>query len=50
MALFARLIPALRSVALAGEPAMLQSYFVNGLKRLPIRYELDTNAKVPVPA
>lgn len=44
VALFARLIPALRSVTLAGEPAMLQSYFVNGLKRLPIRFELDADA------
>ncbi len=39
VALFARLIPALKSVELAGEPATLQSYFVNGLKRLPLRVE-----------
>jgi cytochrome P450 len=39
-ALFAKLVPALRSVALAGEAELTRSWFVNGLKHLPIRYEL----------
>jgi cytochrome P450 len=40
-ALFERLLPAIRSVTLDGETEMSQSYFVNGLKRLPIRFELE---------
>lgn len=40
IALFEALIPALKLVALAGEPQMTKSYFVNGLKYLPLRYEL----------
>jgi cytochrome P450 len=39
-ALFARLVPALKSVELAGTPELSRSWFVNGLKHLPIRYEL----------
>jgi cytochrome P450 len=39
-ALFNELIPRLRSLELAGEPALTQSTFVGGLKHLPIRYEL----------
>jgi cytochrome P450 len=39
-ALFAELIPRLRSVELAGEPALSKTLFVGGLKRLPIRYEV----------
>ncbi len=39
VALFTRLIPALKSAELAGKPATLQSYFVNGLKRLPLHVE-----------
>ncbi len=39
-ALFARLVPALKSVELAGEAELSRSWFVNGLKHLPIRYEL----------
>jgi cytochrome P450 len=34
------LLPRLRSVELAGEPALIQTLFVGGHKRLPIRYEL----------
>jgi cytochrome P450 len=40
-ALFERLLPMIRSVTLEGETEMSQSYFVNGLKRLPIRFELE---------
>jgi cytochrome P450 len=40
-ALFERLLPAIRSVRLDGDGEMSQSYFVNGLKRLPIRFELQ---------
>lgn len=38
--LFGELLPRLRHVELAGEPALSRSTFVSGLKRLPIRYEL----------
>jgi cytochrome P450 len=40
-ALFAELVPRLRSVELAGEPALSKTLFVGGLKRLPIRYQVD---------
>lgn len=39
-ALLTELIPRLQSVELAGDPALVQSTFVSGLKRLPLRYEL----------
>ena len=39
-ALYHELIPRLRSVELAGPPAYMQTLFVGGPKRLPIRYEL----------
>lgn len=39
-ALFAELLPRLRSVELAGPPELMQTLFVGGLTRLPIRYEL----------
>ena len=39
-ALYSELIPRLRSIELAGEPAYMQTLFVGGPKRLPIRYEL----------
>lgn len=39
-ALFEELLPQLKAVELAGEPEFLQSMFVSGLKKLPIRYEL----------
>jgi cytochrome P450 len=39
-ALYAALLPRLRSVELAGEPAEMQTLFVGGLKRLPIAYEM----------
>lgn len=39
-ALFSELIPKLRSVELAGNPQFMQTLFVGGLKRLPIRYTL----------
>jgi cytochrome P450 len=38
--LFGALLPRLRHIELAGEPALTRSTFVSGLKRLPIRYEL----------
>jgi cytochrome P450 len=34
------LIPRLKSVRLAGEPQMAESFFVNGLKKLPIEFEI----------
>ncbi len=39
-ALFAELIPRLDDVAIDGFPAWVESSFVSGLKRLPIRYSL----------
>lgn len=39
--LFEKLLPALKSVELAGTAEMSRSFFVNGFKHLPIRYELD---------
>ncbi|MBI3438316.1 MAG: cytochrome P450 [Proteobacteria bacterium] len=38
--LYEELLPKLKSVRLAGEPRMTESYFVNGLKALPIKFEL----------
>ncbi len=37
--LFDALLPRLRSVELAGEPRLLQSNFISGLKSLPIRFK-----------
>jgi cytochrome P450 len=37
-ALFAELLPRLDDIALAGEPALMHTLFVGGLKRLPIEY------------
>jgi cytochrome P450 len=39
-ALFSALLPRLKSVELAGEPELVRSTFVSGLKKLPIRYQL----------
>jgi cytochrome P450 len=39
--LWEELIPRLKSVELAGEPAMSEAVFVNGPKRVPIRFEMD---------
>jgi cytochrome P450 len=39
-ALLQELIPRLRSIELAAEPALVHSTFVSGLKRLPLRYEV----------
>ncbi|WP_168072255.1 cytochrome P450 [Caulobacter sp. SSI4214] len=39
--LFEELLPRLRSVKLAGEPRSIESWFVNGLKTLPIQFEMD---------
>jgi cytochrome P450 len=39
-ALFTELLPRLDSIELAGEPALMKTIFVGGLKRLPVRYEL----------
>lgn len=40
-ALFTELIPRLKSVSLAGDPELMKTLFVGGLKHLPIRYEMD---------
>jgi cytochrome P450 len=40
IALFGKLVLALKSVELAGEALWSRSWFVNGIKHLPIRYEL----------
>lgn len=40
-ALWEALLPRLKSVTLAGEPAAIESCFVTGLKRLPIAFELE---------
>ena len=39
-AFYKELLPRLRSIELAGEPAYIQTLFVGGPKRLPVRYEL----------
>ena len=39
-ALFGALLPRLEHVELAGEPELVRSTFVSGLKRLPISYRL----------
>lgn len=39
-ALLTELIPRLKSVQLAGEPSLMKTTFVGGLKHLPITYEL----------
>jgi cytochrome P450 len=39
-ALLTELIPRLRSIELAGEPAEMQTLFVGGLKRLPVTYDI----------
>ena len=39
-ALYAELVPRLRSIELAGEPSYVETLFVGGPKHLPIRYEL----------
>jgi cytochrome P450 len=39
-ALFGALLPRLKSIELAGTPALTRSTFVSGVKRLPIRYEI----------
>lgn len=38
--LFEELLPRLKSVSLDGEPRYSESFFVNGLKSLPIKFEL----------
>ena len=38
---FSELLPRLRSVELAGEPAYMETLFVGGPKHLPIRYDLS---------
>ena len=40
-ALLSELIPRLRTVELAGEPELMKTLFVGGLKRLPVRYEIE---------
>jgi cytochrome P450 len=39
-AILTELIPRLKSVELAGEPSLMKTLFVGGLKHLPIRYEM----------
>ncbi len=38
--LWEEIIPKLKSVKLSAEPQMVESFFVNGLKKLPIEFEL----------
>ena len=38
--LYEELLPRLKSVRLAGEPRMSEAVFVNGLKKLPIQFEM----------
>jgi cytochrome P450 len=38
--LFEELLPRLKNVRLRGEPRYVESTFVNGLKALPIEFEL----------
>jgi cytochrome P450 len=40
-AFFAELMPRLDSIEVAGEPALMKTLFVGGLKRLPVRYSLS---------
>jgi cytochrome P450 len=40
-AFYSELIPRLEHAELAGEPELMQTLFVGGLKRLPIRYEVS---------
>jgi cytochrome P450 len=42
--LFEELLPRLKSVKLAGEPLLSHSFFVNGLKSLPITFEISDKA------
>lgn len=39
-ALYAELVPRLRSIELAGEPSYVEALFVGGPKHLPVRYDL----------
>ena len=39
--LFEELLPRLKSVSLDGDVKMTQAYFVNGPKKLPIRFEVE---------
>jgi hypothetical protein len=39
--LFEELVPRLKSVSLNGEPKLSESFFVSGLKTLPIAFELN---------
>jgi cytochrome P450 len=39
--LYEELLPRLKSVELAGKPKMSEALFVNGPKRLPIRFEFS---------
>ena len=38
---FETLLPRLRGVGLSGEPKYIESWFVNGLKHLPIEFEIE---------
>ena len=40
-AFFAELVPRLKSIELNGEPALMKTTFVGGLKRLPIKFEIS---------
>lgn len=39
-AILTELIPRLRTIELAGEPSLMKTTFVGGLKHLPVRYEM----------
>jgi cytochrome P450 len=40
-AMLTELLPRLRSIELAGDPQLMKTLFVGGLKRLPIRYDVS---------
>jgi hypothetical protein len=37
---FTELVPRIKSIELAGEPELMATTFVGGIKHLPIRYSL----------
>lgn len=39
--LFEELLPRLTSVRLSGQPQLLESYFINGLKKLPVKFDIS---------
>jgi cytochrome P450 len=41
-AFFAELVPRLESIELNGEPALMNTIFVGGHKRLPVKYNVSS--------